>query len=126
MKEPVRTLQGQHACMRAAAGTPALKGGYFPGECFMQAAPCAGPPLRAEFEDSDQLGQSEWREGTPFDAITCMFAIHYFFVSERALDTFLGNVVANLKEGAEYSLFLEIRRVRMMKEGASFCFLPSA
>ena len=49
--------------------------------------------------DSDQLGQGEWREGAPFDAVTCMFAIHYFFVSERALDTFLRNVATNLREG---------------------------
>jgi hypothetical protein len=64
------------------------------------AAPDTGPALRAEFEDSDQLGQGEWREGVPFDAVTCMFAIHYFFVSEQALDTFLHNVVLNLKDGA--------------------------
>ena len=49
--------------------------------------------------DSDQLGQAEWRESAPFDAVTCMFAIHYFFVSERALDTFLRNVATNLREG---------------------------
>lgn len=49
--------------------------------------------------DSDQLGVSEWREGQHFDVVTCMFAIHYFFVSEHALDTFLHNVAINLKDG---------------------------
>jgi hypothetical protein len=54
----------------------------------------------AEFVDTDQLGQAEWREPQQFDAVTCMFAIHYFFVSERALDAFLHNVAINLKDGA--------------------------
>lgn len=33
-----------------------------------------------------------------FDAITCMFAIHYFFESEEKLNGFLGNINANLKK----------------------------
>ena len=32
-----------------------------------------------------QLGVSEWREERQYDVVTCMFAIHYFFVTERAL-----------------------------------------
>ena len=58
-----------------------------------------GPFLEAEFVDSDQLGLSLWEEPQQYDAVTCMFAIHYFFVTERALDTFLHNVAVNLKEG---------------------------
>lgn len=34
-----------------------------------------------------------------FDVVTCMFAIHYFFASERTLDTFLKNVSTHLQEG---------------------------
>ena len=49
--------------------------------------------------DSDQLGASEWREPQQYDAITCMFAIHYFFVSQAALHRFIENVALNLKEG---------------------------
>ena len=49
--------------------------------------------------DSDQLGASEWREPQQYDAITCMFAIHYFFVSQAALHRFMENVALNLKEG---------------------------
>lgn len=59
----------------------------------------AGSALRAEFVDSDQLGASEWREPWQYDAITCMFAIHYFFVSQAALHRFMENVSINLKEG---------------------------
>ena len=53
--------------------------------------------------DSDQLGASEWREPCQYDAITCMFAIHYFFVSPAALHRFMENVSINLKDGEEYS-----------------------
>ncbi len=52
--------------------------------------------------DSDQLGASEWREPWQYDAITCMFAIHYFFVSPAALHRFMENVSLNLKEGVIY------------------------
>lgn len=60
---------------------------------------CSGPLLEAEFVDSDQLGLSLWKEPRQYDAVTCMFAIHYFFVTERALDNFLHNVAINLKDG---------------------------
>ena len=33
-----------------------------------------------------------------FDAVTCMFAIHYFFLSEKTLNGFLNNVSSNLKK----------------------------
>jgi hypothetical protein len=41
-----------------------------------------------------------WREEREFDAVTCMFALHYFFVSEQALRMLLANVARNLKPGA--------------------------
>ncbi len=41
--------------------------------------------LRYEFVDSPLLGLEEWREPQQYDVVTCMFAIHYFFVSEPAL-----------------------------------------
>jgi len=34
-----------------------------------------------------------------FDAITCLFAIHYFFENKKKLDGFLNNVSSNLKIG---------------------------
>lgn len=52
------------------------------------------------------LGQQEWKEELQFDAITCMFAIHYFFESEKAIKTFLHNVSINLKEGTMPGLCL--------------------
>ena len=49
---------------------------------------------------SPDLGQKPWAEPRLYDAVTCMFAIHYFFVSEAALKQFLQNVASNLKDGA--------------------------
>ena len=66
----------------------------------------AGSALAAEFVDSDQLGASEWREPCQYDAVTCMFAIHYFFVSPAALHRFMENVSINLKEGED--AFVEV------------------
>jgi hypothetical protein len=37
-----------------------------------------------------------------FDAVSCMFAIHYFFESENKLDGFLNNVSSNLKKGGSF------------------------
>jgi hypothetical protein len=42
-----------------------------------------------------------------FDAISCMFAVHYFFESEQKLDGFLDNVQQNLKKnGAFFCTFM--------------------
>lgn len=37
------------------------------------------------FEATPELGLSEWKEARTYDVVTCMFAAHYFFVSEAAL-----------------------------------------
>jgi SAM-dependent methyltransferase len=37
-----------------------------------------------------------------FDAISCMFAVHYFFESEQKLDGFLDNVAQNLKKNGVF------------------------
>jgi len=37
-----------------------------------------------------------------FDAVSCMFAVHYFFESEEKLDGFLKNVSGNLKKGGVF------------------------
>ena len=55
--------------------------------------------MQVEFVASSELGQSKWEEPQQYDAVTCMFAIHYFFVSEAALRQLLENVVNNLKAG---------------------------
>ena len=53
----------------------------------------------AEFQVCDTLGTAPFSAPPPFDAVSCMFAAHYFFVSEAAASTFLANVSANLKPG---------------------------
>lgn len=55
-----------------------------------------------DFMDSSLLGIEEFKDGTLYDAVTCMFALHYFFVSEKALRQFLHNVSINLKVGGYF------------------------
>lgn len=59
--------------------------------------------LVAEFDATENLGKKEVKLDREFDAVTCMFAIHYFFASAQSLDCFLHNVAINLKEG-EFAL----------------------
>jgi len=40
---------------------------------------------KCEFLDTPNLGIADWKEAQEYDVITCMFALHYFFVSEAAL-----------------------------------------
>ncbi|KAL4442986.1 hypothetical protein ABPG77_008477 [Micractinium sp. CCAP 211/92] len=58
--------------------------------------------LDYQFVDTPSLGLEEWREPAQYDVVTCMFAIHYFFVSEAALKQFLHNVSINLKDGGYF------------------------
>lgn len=44
-----------------------------------------GQGLQCEFVSTPELGLREWREEEQYDVVTCMFAIHYFFVTEQAL-----------------------------------------
>ena len=39
-----------------------------------------------------------------FDVVTCMFAIHYFFASEKSLDNLFHNVSINLKDGEPFNI----------------------
>lgn len=66
---------------------------------FAEASAKRGGGLVAEFQVCDTLGSAPFAAPPPFDAVSCMFAAHYFFVSESAASTFLSNVSANLKPG---------------------------
>lgn len=63
----------------------------------------AGVQLKASFAVSDALGTADLndRDG-PFDVVTCMFAIHYFFSSEKTAQQFLRNVSHNLLPGVTH------------------------
>lgn len=56
--------------------------------------------LACDFEQCEHLGDRDMPEFDPFDAVTCMFAIHYFFAAEATLATLLRNVAGSLREGA--------------------------
>ena len=56
--------------------------------------------LSARFLALDTLGAEVWEEEKElFDVATCMFALHYFFTDEHALEMLLHNVAINLREG---------------------------
>ena len=55
------------------------------------------------FESTQDLGIRVWtdRHG-PYDVVSCMFAVHYFFGSEETAHTLLKFVAANLKDGGVF------------------------
>lgn len=61
-----------------------------------------GLAMRCDFEQCEHLGDRDVPELEPFDAVTCMFALHYFFSSEATLATFLRNVAGSLKPGGYF------------------------
>ncbi len=65
--------------------------------------------LTAEFEVGAELGVREWTDNQQYDVVTCQFALHYFFETERALKMVLHNVALNLKPG-ENSFFARERK----------------
>ncbi|GLI69578.1 hypothetical protein VaNZ11_014236 [Volvox africanus] len=75
-----------------------------------------------EFEAVDWLGQRlfEDEKAGPgsYGVVTCMFALHYFFVSEASLLFFLRNVSANLRHGGYFiATFTSGPRVLKLLEG---------
>jgi hypothetical protein len=62
------------------------------------------------FEASDQLGSAEVREKAPFQVVTCMFAIHYFFAASEMLDRFLTNVATNLEPGGRQGMDQQLQQ----------------
>jgi mRNA-capping enzyme len=64
-------------------------------------------PGAAEFHQSYDIGRrpldfSGYQAKPPFDAITCMFALHYFFDKEETLRQVLADVAANLRPGGYF------------------------
>jgi mRNA (guanine-N7-)-methyltransferase len=60
--------------------------------------------FQCEFNASSSLGLEVWKDpgGVTYDAVTCMFALHYFCGSEDSLRTLLQTVVANLRVGGTF------------------------
>eukprot|EP00775_Hariotina_reticulata_P012819 gene12819-12946_t len=58
--------------------------------------------LRCEFAQTDLLGLQVVKEEQPFDVITCMFALHYFFDKEDTCKVMLQTIAANLKTGGYF------------------------
>lgn len=43
-----------------------------------------------------------WSAGDPYDAVTCMFALHYFFQNEQSATKAIELAATNLKEGGHF------------------------
>ena len=61
-----------------------------------------GDGMGVDFRVVDTLGTAPWAEPPQHDAVSCMFAAHYFFSSEASARQFLANVAANLKPGGVF------------------------
>lgn len=56
-----------------------------------------------------------------FEAVTCMFAVHYFFKSEKMLDAFLKNVANNLADGGVFlGTCLDGKRVKQALQNIAY------
>ena len=56
-------------------------------------------PTHCTFATTDGLGVARVPWDRQYDAVTCMFSAHYFFLSATMIDNFLGNVSAGLRDG---------------------------
>lgn len=56
-----------------------------------------------EFEATERIGSRRFADPKgPFDVISCMFALQYFYKSQETLDALLENVSMNLREGGYF------------------------
>lgn len=82
----------------------------------------AGLKMECVFEQCEHLGDRDMAEFDPFDVVTCMFAIHYFFNKEETLAQFLKNVSGSMKDGEGTNFH---RHLASSSEPASGCGLWS-
>lgn len=61
----------------------------------------SAPSANYHFEQTD-LRKGCWQGDAPFDVVTCMFALHFFFESESAAHALLKCAAANLKPGGVF------------------------
>lgn len=57
----------------------------------------------ADFIATQKIGDEVWLdERGPYDAVTCMFALHYFFSSQRSAENAIEMAAKNLKPGGYF------------------------
>jgi len=84
---------------------------YSVNKCVCVHVPaCSLPDLHwnADFQVESNLGELPFDGEGPYDVVTCMFALHYFFESEARLRMFLRNVSYNLAPGASVCVFVYV------------------
>lgn len=57
---------------------------------------------RCTFDVVDTFGTASYEVGAPYNVVSCMFALHYFFETEHILEQFVRNVAANLERGGYF------------------------
>ena len=56
-----------------------------------------------DFDATPDIGDKVWRDPKgPYDAVTCMFALHYFFHSEATARNAVAMAADNLKPGGYF------------------------
>lgn len=78
-----------------------------------------------EFMHVTTLAQHPWQSATTFDAVSCMFALHYFWASEASAHTLFQTIAANVKEGGYVMCVLpsgvHINRWLLRKQQDTMC-----
>jgi SAM-dependent methyltransferase len=62
----------------------------------------AAKEMNVDFLHTTDIGNTVWEAGEPYDAVTCMFALHYFFHSEETARKVIEMAARNLKPGGHF------------------------
>lgn len=79
----------------------------------------AAKGLKVDFLHTTDIGNKVWAAGEPYDAVTCMFALHYFFHSEETARKAIEMAAANLKPGGHFFGVLPNGKEILLKLGRS-------
>lgn len=62
----------------------------------------AAKAMKVDFVCTHDIGDKVWAAGPPYDCVSCMFALHYFFHSEATARKAVEMAAKNLKEGGHF------------------------
>lgn len=62
----------------------------------------AANAMKVDFVCTHDIGDKVWAAGPPYDCVSCMFALHYFFHSEATARKAVEMAAQNLKEGGHF------------------------
>jgi len=62
----------------------------------------AAKAMKVDFVCTHDIGDKVWAAGPPYDCVSCMFALHYFFHSEDTARRAVEMAAKNLKHGGHF------------------------